>query len=126
MEKVKGKTHKEKEEKKEKRIEAKVALAVCKDKNCPFHGKLSTRGRKFRGYVTKKFPTRVVIEFERIIYYKKYERYAKARTKLHAHLPACLADKINVGDYVEIAECRPLSKIIHFVATRKLGEKEEK
>jgi small subunit ribosomal protein S17 len=78
------------------------------------------RGRIFQGTVTKKFPKRLTIEFERTIYLRKYERYAKSKTKLHARLSDCLAPSINVGDYIEIQECRPLSKIITFVVTKKI------
>ena len=99
---------------------------ACKDPKCPFHGELAVRGRKFEGVVIRKFPKRLVIEFERTIYIRKYERYAKAKTKLHARLPDCLAPQIDVGDYIEISECRPLSKIISFVAIRKIRSKEEK
>ncbi len=95
---------------------------VCRDPRCPFHGDLKVRGRVFQGKVTKKFSNRVVIEFERTIYMPKYERYAKSRTKLHAHLSPCLAESIDVGDYIEIKECRPLSKIISFVVTNKVKE----
>jgi small subunit ribosomal protein S17 len=114
---------KDKQEKKierEKKIDKEVKISECKDKKCPFHGELSLRGRIFRGNVIKKFPKRIVIEFERTIYIRKYERYLKAKTKLHAHLPDCLAGEINLGDYVEIQECRPLSKIISFVVTKKI------
>ncbi len=92
---------------------------------CPIHGHLRVRGRSFQGTVLRKFPKRVVIIFERTIYVPKYERYAKARTKLHARLPSCMENEIQVGDYITISECRPLSKIIHFVVVRKLRDKEE-
>ena len=85
-----------------------------------------TRGRTFEGTVTKKFPTRVVIEFERTVYIIKYERYARKKTRLHARLPQGM--DINVGDYVKVRECRPLSKIIHFVVIEKIrsaGEKKQ-
>ncbi len=93
----------------------------CEDRFCPKHGKISLRGRNFKGKVIRKFPKRICIEFERTIYIKKYERYAKRKTKLHARLPDCLFEDINIGDYVEIKECRPISKIIHFVAVGKVG-----
>jgi small subunit ribosomal protein S17 len=82
-----------------------------------------TRGRTFKGAVIKKFPKRVVIEFERTIYIKKYERYSKRKTKLHARLPESMVKDVNIGDYIEIMECRPLSKIIHFIVVGKV-EKE--
>ncbi|MEK6919050.1 MAG: 30S ribosomal protein S17 [Nanoarchaeota archaeon] len=86
---------------------------------------VSTRGRIFEGNVTKKFPRRVVIEFERPIYVRKYERYLKLKTKLHARLPIELEDKVVIGDYIQIRECRPLSKIIHFIVTKKIRSASE-
>jgi small subunit ribosomal protein S17 len=100
--------------------------AVCNDDKCPFHGSLSVRGRTFAGTVIRKFPKRIAIEFERTIYIRKYERYAKSKTRLHARLPDCLANDINIGDYVEIRECRPLSRIISFVVVKKIKDSEEK
>ena len=76
------------------------------------------RGRVFNGIVTKKFPKRVVIELERTVYVHKYETYYKKKTRLHARLPDNM--DINVGDLIKIQECRPLSKIIHFVVIEKL------
>ena len=87
--------------------------------------KINLRGRSFKGTVIKKFPKRVVIEFPRTLYIKKYERYLKRKTKLHAWLPQDLSEKINLGDYIEIKECRPLSKIIHFVVIKKINKKEK-
>ena len=92
----------------------------CNDKKCPFHGSLSTRGRYFKGIVKKIIGKRAVIEFERLIYYEKYERFAKARTKLHAYLPDCMKKTVAVGDLVRIGECKPLSKIINFIVVEKI------
>lgn len=93
----------------------------CADKFCPIHGQISLRGRSFRGKVIKIFPKRAVIEFERTVFLKKYERYAKRKTKLHSRLPECMASKIKLGDYIEITECRPISKIVHFIVARKIN-----
>ena len=98
-----------------------VGKTSCADKQCPVHGELATHGRVFEGYVIKKFSKRIVIEFERTIFIKKYERYMKKKTKLHARLPDCMKD-VKVGDYVQVQECRPLSKIIHFVLIKVLRE----
>ena len=92
----------------------------CSDAKCHLHGNLKIRGRIFEGRVTKKLPTRITIEFERMIYNKKYERYSKSKTKVHAHLPKCMENEINLGDLIQIQECRPLSKIIHFAVIKKL------
>lgn len=98
----------------------------CKDVKCPFHGELRARGRTFEGRVTKKFPKRVVILFERTKYVSKYERYSKINTKIHARLPDCIANQINIGDLVKVTECRPLSKIIHFVVVDKINSGDKK
>jgi len=96
----------------------------CKDFACPRHGQISLRGRSFKGTVIRKFAKRIVIEFERTIFIKKYERYSKRKTKLHARLPECMNKDVEVGDYVEIKECRPISKIVHFIFMGKV-EKEK-
>jgi small subunit ribosomal protein S17 len=106
-----------KEQIKEKKTENNIS---CIDKTCPRHGQISLRGRTFQGKVIRKFPKRICIELERTLYVKKYERYAKRKTKLHARLADCMASEINIGDYAEIMECRPLSKIIHFIAIKKI------
>lgn len=123
----------EKEEKKQKKKAEEKNIAEqlkdkvsCADKQCPFHGNLKSRGRSFDGYVIRKFPRRICIEFERTIYVRKYERYMKKKTIIHARLPDCLKDEIKIGDYIEVRECRPLSKIIHFVVIKKIRSKEEK
>jgi small subunit ribosomal protein S17 len=90
---------------------------LCKDKKCPFHGKLSLRGRSFEGYVTMLREKRAVVEFKRFIFVRKYERYEVRKTRIHAHLPDCLAERIRIGSYVSVTECRPLSKMIHHVVT---------
>jgi small subunit ribosomal protein S17 len=97
----------------------------CNDRLCPVHGQISLRGRSFKGAVIKKFPKRAVIEFDRTLYVKKYERYAKRKTKLHARLPDCMFDDINIGDYIEIKECRPISKIVHFIVIKKITGEEK-
>ena len=104
------------------KIETKeIAGASCKDRDCHVHGNLKARGRIFEGKVIKKFPKRITIEFERMIYARKYERYSKSKTKIHARLPTCMEKEIQIDDLVKVQECRPLSKIIHFVVTDKVS-----
>ncbi len=120
---------KKKQKKKDKKKGKKVLASGSdsfNDRDCPFHGKLKVRGRIFEGKVKKKFPRRVVIEFERMIYVKKYERYAREKTRIHARLPDCMKEEINVGDIIRVQECRPLSKIIHFVVIKKVKSGGEK
>src|SRR3989338_5726996 len=87
---------------------------------------LPTRVRTFEGFVTKKFEKRVVVEFLRTVFVQKYERFYKKKTKIHARLPENL--QVEVGDYIQVKECRPLSKIIHFLVVkvvRKVGEEKQ-
>ncbi|HLC60921.1 MAG TPA: 30S ribosomal protein S17 [Candidatus Nanoarchaeia archaeon] len=93
----------------------------CTDINCPFHGKLSVRGRRFTGTViSTKMRKTAVIEFERMNFLKKYERYEKRRTRLKVHNPECINAKD--GDIVDVIECRPLSKTKNFVIIKNLGQ----
>lgn len=103
-----------------------IVETSCHDKDCPTHGNISIRGRIFEGKVIKKFAKRVVIEFERMIYVRKYERYAKSRTRIHARLPFCMEKNIEGGDLIRVGECRPLSKITHFIVIKKIKSKDEK
>lgn len=76
------------------------------------------RGRIFEGTIIKKFPTRVVISFDRTVFVTKYERFFKKRSKIHARIPTGM--QLALGDYVRVQECRPLSKIIHAVVIEKV------
>ncbi len=92
----------------------------CNESNCPFHGKLSVRGRQFTGtIVSTKMRKTAIVEFGRLYFLKKYERYEKRRTRLKVHNPECINAKD--GDIVNIMECRPLSKTKNFVIVSKLG-----
>lgn len=93
----------------------------CNDLACPFHGHLSVRGRKFTGtVVSTKMRKTAVVEFDRLYFLPKYERYEKRRTKLKIHNPECINAKD--GDIVNIMECRPLSKTKNFVIIKNLGQ----
>jgi small subunit ribosomal protein S17 len=109
---------------KNKKTESKVS---CADKTCPFHGSdaVKLRGRTFEGTVVNKLHGRVKIEFDRFLYDRKYERFDKRRTRLHARLPDCMKEQIQLGDWIEIQECRKLSKILNFYVTKKIRGKHE-
>jgi small subunit ribosomal protein S17 len=95
-------------------IDVKPPEKECDDENCPFHGRLSVRGQIFEGVVVSdKMEKTVVVEREYERFIRKYERYEKRRSRLHAHNPPCVDAKI--GDRVVIMECRPLSKTKSFV-----------
>ncbi len=100
---------------------------TCDDKNCPFHGNLSLRGRVMEGKVTSvKMHKAITFQTDYLSLVKKYLRYERRRSKKHAYLPACI--EVNVGDTVKVAECRPLSKTISFAVvsvTKRGGVKED-
>lgn len=99
---------------------SKASGQKCGDAECPFHGNLSLRGRQFTGIViSTKMRKTAVVEFERLNFVNKYERYEKRRTRLNAHNPECVMAKD--GEIVRLSECRPLSKTKHFVIVEKLG-----
>ena len=86
----------------------------CSDKNCPFHGNLSLRGKILQGtVVSDRMQGSVVIERTYLHYLPKYERYERRHTRISAHNPPCINAK--KGDKVKIAECKTLSKTKHFV-----------
>lgn len=86
----------------------------CKDKNCPFHGRLKLRGKMFEGVVVSdKMRNSVVVKRELLEHFPKYERYAKKSSNITAHNPPCIGAK--AGDNVKISECRPISKTKNFV-----------
>ncbi|MEM3436905.1 MAG: 30S ribosomal protein S17 [Nitrososphaerales archaeon] len=101
-------------------IDVKPPAKSCNDELCPFHGSLSIRGRILEGKtVSIKAKDMAIIEREYLHYIKKYMRYEKRRSKIHAHLPPCLG--VKEGDSVKIAECRPLAKTISFVVIERLS-----
>ena len=93
----------------------------CNDGNCPKHGNISLRGRTFKGRVAStKAHKSAIVEWGRLTFVPKYERYSKGKTRIPVHNPECMG--IKEGDNVEIKECRPLSKTKRFVIIKKLDE----
>src|SRR3972149_6004228 len=87
---------------------------ICLDDLCPFHGNTNVRGILVKGKIASATPSgNAVIEKQYFHYIKKYMRYEKRRSKIHAHLPSCI--EVVKGDTVTIAECRPLNKTASFV-----------
>ena len=84
------------------------------EKNNPFNGTLSIRGKIFEGTVINaKANGTVVIQKESPIYFKKFKRFGRSKNKIHAHVPSNI--NVKEGDYVIAAECRPISKSVSFV-----------
>ncbi|MEM2192634.1 MAG: 30S ribosomal protein S17 [Candidatus Hadarchaeales archaeon] len=91
----------------------------CDDPKCPFHGRLSTRGRVMEGVVVSdKMAKTVTVQIERLHYLPKYERYERRTSKIHAHNPPCL--NVKTGEKVRIMECRKLSKTKSFVVIERV------
>ena len=75
---------------------------------------LALRGRRFVGKVIRAAAQKtVVVEWPRLYYLPKYERYEKRRTRVAVHVPDGVT--VTVGDTVSIAECRRISKSKQFV-----------
>lgn len=94
---------------------------TCDDRNCPFHGTLSTRGRMMEGVVVSaKMDKTVVVRRDYLEYVPKFKRYERRHGHIPAHNPSCL--DVKEGNRVKIAECRPISKTVSFVVVQKVGE----
>ncbi len=103
----------------------KPPTATCKDPNCPFHGTLRVRGLILRGVVEKaKMKNTVTVRYDYLYYDRKYRRYEKRHSKIHAHNPPCLNAK--EGDIVIIGETRPISKTVSFVVIGVVGKNVER
>lgn len=84
------------------------------DKKNPFNGTLSIRGKLFEGTVISAgAKNTVVVEKESPIYFTKFKRYARGKSRIHAHVPSNI--EVKEGDKVLAAECRPISKSVSFV-----------
>ena len=84
------------------------------EKNNPFNGTLSIRGKIFEGTVINaKANGTIVIQKESPIYFKKFKRFGRSKNKIHAHVPSNI--NVEEGDYDIAAECRPISKSVSFV-----------
>lgn len=83
---------------------------------------MRVRGLILKGVVVKaKMKNTVVVEREYLYYDRKYRRYERRTSRIHAHNPPCINAK--EGDIVIIGETRPLSKTVHFVVLAVVGHK---
>jgi len=84
------------------------------EKNNPFNGTLSIRGKLFEGIIVNaKAKHTVTIEKKSFINFSKFKRYGRSKNRIHAHVPSNL--DVKEGDRVIAAECRPVSKSVSFV-----------
>lgn len=95
-------------------LKVKAPKNECDDAHCPFHGKLAIRGKLFDGKISStKARQTITLQKETPIYFSKFRRYARAKSTIHAHLPACMEAKD--GERAIAAECRPISKSVSYV-----------
>lgn len=95
-------------------IKESVKKSMENDYNNPFNGSLSVRGKIFEGIVIKaKAKQTVTLQKESPIYFTKFKRYGRSKSRIHAHVPSNL--DVKEGDHVIAAECRPISKSVSFV-----------
>ena len=95
-------------------VVGKLPSGSCNDLHCPYHGGMKVRGREFTGIVIKTGANKTVtLEFPRLFYLPKYERYEKRRSRVKVHVPGCF--EIKVGDKIRVVETRPISKTKNFV-----------
>ena len=81
----------------------------CDDKKCFKHGGVKLRGESLSGkVVSSKSRHTVIVERETTQYFSKYRKWARGKSHIAAHNPACINAK--VGDMVDLAETRKLSK----------------
>jgi len=101
--------------------ENKASEDNCKDKNCPFHGNLTPRGKNFTGVIIAKDTHKTAtIEWNYRLFIPKYERSETRRTRIRVHNPSCI--NAGIGDVVNVVQTRPLSKTKNFVITENLGK----
>jgi small subunit ribosomal protein S17 len=81
----------------------------CGDDKCFIHGDVKVRGQLLVGtVVSAKAKHTAIVERPRVVLITKYKRYARSRSRIPVHNPACIAAK--EGDTVRIGECRRLSR----------------
>jgi len=80
-------------------------------------GAVSARGHTRSGtVVSDRSKKTVVVESDTLDYFPKYKRSARSKSRLHAHTPEPMGAKL--GDFVEIAECRKISKTKAWIVTK--------
>jgi len=116
---VEKKPKEKREPRPEKPVETAPVAAVteCNDRHCPVHGSIKVRGNVFEGIVVSdKMNKSVVVERKLLKFIPKYERYARTRSKIVAHVPPCMT--VKTGDNVEIGETKKISKTKNFVVIK--------
>ncbi|CUX97093.1 30S ribosomal protein S17 [Candidatus Hoaglandella endobia] len=69
--------------------------------------------------VSNKMAKSIVVAIERFVKHPIYGKFIKRTTKLHVHDEN---NESNIGDIVEISECRPISKTKSWTLIRVLAD----
>lgn len=100
-------------------------MEKCTDPKCPIHGSLKVRGNVLTGTViAAKADKMVTVKRVLVKKLRKYERYKKILSTVHAHNPKCISAK--EGDTVRIGETRKISKTKNFAVLKVIKKVEEK
>ena len=88
-------------------------------------GQIVARGHTRSGIVVSDRSKRtVIVEWDSLEPFGKYRRFARSKSRVHVHNPDSLSAKL--GDIVEIAECRKISKTKAWTVTKIIKKAEGK
>ncbi len=94
--------------------------SVADQKGAPKTSKTRGRRKTQTGMVTSdKMNKSITVMVERRVKHPLYEKYMRRSTKLHAHDEN---NEAKIGDRVEIAETRPMSKLKRFRLLRVIAK----
>ncbi|MCX8197161.1 MAG: 30S ribosomal protein S17 [Candidatus Micrarchaeota archaeon] len=86
-------------------------------------GPIVTRGHtKVGRVVSDRAKKTVIVEMDTLEFFPKYKRYARSKSRIPAHNPDSISAKL--GDIVEIAECRKISKTKAWIVTKIISRAE--
>ena len=82
------------------------------DRDRQYADRTQGQRRTVRGVVTSTSPSKTaIVSIERRIKHRKYGKYIRQHRKIYAHDEKSEAQ---VGDFVAVEECRPMSKLKRF------------
>ncbi|HIH18497.1 TPA: 30S ribosomal protein S17 [Candidatus Micrarchaeota archaeon] len=80
-------------------------------------GPIVARGHVRTGVVVSdRSKKTVIVEYDTLESFPKYKRFARSKSRLPVHNPESIGAKL--GDEVEVAECRKISKTKAWIVTR--------
>ena len=80
-------------------------------------GAIVARGHTRSGtVVSDRSRKTVIVEYDSLDYFPKYRRSARSKSRIPVHNPEAIGAKL--GDEVEVAECRKISKTKAWIVTK--------